>query len=1039
MRGPPLQAPQPVQMDRGGDNTLNGGDEVASRDEETQEPPRKRQHGGRRVDQDGNTLGGRPSRKQKLVNYAKTTGMLTMQEFQRRAPELKRKREEREDREAAERAVEAAKRAEREAAAQAEREAAERAEREAEESLNQGEGLEDALPPGEDFAPAVIYDAADDIDQGCTDGSTTAAAPLVAHLESKLRDLSIQLTRRVEEVVSHGVERLKSEVASERENAVAAIDRAYDKAADKIADLQGLRQANTQCDIVHNEQTAINCGGRVFCVVCTENVACLRDGRQLRSRWLASNNGYEQDKDLVKHWNAHVESHMHQLCVAAAADRAAEPMVTAIQKEHERRDAVMRLLFMLVAHIDKEKKSHRSYERALLLLHLVGLDVGDCEHSRITCREMSVLMAEHARSQLREFLRTENDITGRLPHIGTSVDKETDNGKMQSQMQMFRVNFNGTPLTVFGSLKPLDLEYDTEHEANGYCCFQKLVEGVEELGVQLFEVLERNEDGEPIKYGDSILPHGHSEQYRTTAADGEACYNGSGPERSVRARLLGDHGLGDRTHIMTHDPAHSADLMVGDAHKTDQYVMGVIHPTIKEIYAHYSRSPHKHRHMMALVEKWGAADLFRQIHHLFEVRFVASEFVALSNFLASFVAIHEALGEELKTDDITPEMKTKITGWRRKMKQFKFVAYLIVMVDIHTVNKVFSARVQSDAALIIDVPSYRESYRLDLEKLRVSLGAEACRRLESLKVGKLVMADADEANPNRVLRLRGAGGDDEVGEDEEDEEDDEEEFLEAEEDAVVGELDLAASTGDVKARLLGYQQQFVDALLSTFESRIQNHRVAVLLRKVFDFRRMPLQQQASDAAVDALLSWGDAELEELCSTYFPELDVEVVKDEALAMRVYVRDNAGGFLRDKDPTDLSKGKVLALTGPGSIFQSLFARSDVCSKVIPHILHIADYMIAFMWQSCNGERAASHLNLVKSKERVLLGDETFDSIVFNTYNMPELHEINFDPIIAKWIKEGRKSGAVKGAPGDSTESNSRVIRRHLAKTKATFLFK
>ena len=51
----------------------------------------------------------------------------------------------------------------------------------------------------------------------------------------------------------------------------------------------------------------------------------------------------------------------------------------------------------------------------------------------------------------------------------------------------------------------LTLKYDAEHEANGYSCFQKHAEGIEDCGVQLFEVLEKDEHGDPIKYGDSLL------------------------------------------------------------------------------------------------------------------------------------------------------------------------------------------------------------------------------------------------------------------------------------------------------------------------------------------------------------------------------------------------------------------------------------------------------------------------------------------------------------------------------------------------------
>ena len=118
-------------------------------------------------------------------------------------------------------------------------------------------------------------------------------------------------------------------------------------------------------------------------------------------------------------------------------------------------------------------------------------------------------------------------------------------------------------------------------------------------------MLERNPDGTVKKWGDAILVSGHLPQYRSTAADGEFCYNGAGPEKSVRARLINpDVGVGDASHVMIHDLAHCDDLLIEDAHKIDPYVKDTnvtIHPVIKAVYSHFSRSPHKERHMMALV------------------------------------------------------------------------------------------------------------------------------------------------------------------------------------------------------------------------------------------------------------------------------------------------------------------------------------------------------------------------------------------------------------------------------------------------------
>jgi hypothetical protein len=199
---------------------------------------------------------------------------------------------------------------------------------------------------------------------------------------------------------------------------------------------------------------------------------------------------------------------------------------------------------------------------------------------------------------------------------------------------------------------------------------------------------------------------------------------------------------------------------------------------------------------------------------------------------------------------------------------------------------------------------------------------------------------------------------------------------------------------------------------------------------------MPIH--ATEVAQVKLLVWGDDEVDEMCAKFSPELDAGTAKDEALAMRIYVRENQGLFLQPKDPNDASKGRVLALTGPGSVFDYLFKRSDVCTKPIPEILHIADYMIAFMWQSCNGERAASHINIIKSKERTLLGDGTFEAAVCNTCNMPGLHEVNLKPIMEKWIAGGRKWGTFTGSDPDE-ETVSKVIRRHMSEKTPDFLLK
>ena len=106
----------------------------------------------------------------------------------------------------------------------------------------------------------------------------------------------------------------------------------------------------------------------------------------------------------------------------------------------------------------------------------------------------------------------------------------------------------------------------------------------------------------------------------------------------------------------------------------------------------------------------------------------------------------------------------------------------------------------------------------------------------------------------------------------------------------------------------------------------------------------------------------------------------------------------------------------------------------------LLHLADYMIAMMWKSCCGERAGSHINNTKTLRRTGLGDGTFDEMVFSTFNMPNLHEMNLKLAIKKWRKDGHMMGTTEEAmAGDSSEASSQVLRRHLANKTSAFLFK
>ena len=64
---------------------------------------------------------------------------------------------------------------------------------------------------------------------------------------------------------------------------------------------------------------------------------------------------------------------------------------------------------------------------------------------------------------------------------------------------------------------------------------------------------------------------------------------------------------------------------------------------------------------------------------LFEVRFCASEFVAIKAIWMDLPVIDASLVAELDVLAVTQEKRTKINGWLRKIRQFKFAAYCVTV------------------------------------------------------------------------------------------------------------------------------------------------------------------------------------------------------------------------------------------------------------------------------------------------------------------------------------------------------------------------
>lgn len=184
-----------------------------------------------------------------------------------------------------------------------------------------------------------------------------------------------------------------------------------------------------------------------------------------------------------------------------------------------------------------------------------------------------------------------------------------------------------------------------------------------------------------------------------------------------------------------HDPAHSTELLKQDALPDTGYVMVTVHVIIKAIYSFFSRSGKKTRGLERLAKHWNVVLL--KLHYLFPIRFVESEARVLEHFITDLPVIVAYLRAVAIADGTSSEVKAKISGWLRKVLQFKFVATCITQLDIDEAMRVFSKQVQSDTALIIDLPRYRAQFKLRLARLMGRLGKRAKARLPELACGEL--------------------------------------------------------------------------------------------------------------------------------------------------------------------------------------------------------------------------------------------------------------------------------------------------------------
>ena len=121
---------------------------------------------------------------------------------------------------------------------------------------------------------------------------------------------------------------------------------------------------------------------------------------------------------------------------------------------------------------------------------------------------------------------------------------------------------------------------------------------------------------------------------------------------------------------------------------------------------------------------------------------IESEYIALNNFMIDYPVIIGYLAGEIKelegSSNAAVQCKViQMKHWSRRMREFKFVAVTLCLLDNDKRSKIFSKAAQNDNDLALDYPTSNAKFKESLEAAQSgTLGSHVKWNLASLKAGK---------------------------------------------------------------------------------------------------------------------------------------------------------------------------------------------------------------------------------------------------------------------------------------------------------------
>lgn len=654
--------------------------------------------------------------------------------------------------------------------------------------------------------------------------------------------------------------------------------------------------------------------GKYHCGICTRHSSQFSCGSQTNSKWILGNHGIRYGARFAETVCKHEDSDMHILSTELEEERSLDPLYFSLQCQLAQSRTITTKLFRTVYDNCLHYRSFLDYENLVHLQHCNDGDIGDQLHSRMTAALMLQVVYRKDRMIYKDHFTTINPATGRLPIVGVAADKVSDKRFKQWQCNAGRSNLHGSPFTFCTELRKMGTT------AKGVDCYENMVGSCDDIGIT-------------------------STQRKTYSFDGEAVYSGQGTTADTCKSLLKAE---DEENEIIADPPHSGELLKEDMHKSFPFIYQ-IHTLIREVYSNYVSQGKKITGMERIAEAMGVP--WRELHYIFEVRMVESEYIAIEAFMVDYPVIITQLRADIATlsssSDLADQCKaSQCKHWLRRMRQFKFVAVCLVLLDFDKKCKIFSKAQQADESLALDYPSNHERYKASLGLAASgSLGSHVKRNLASLKAGKyagIALLGLDEEvsaareceaiDPDLfqveaivqkqkhgrgwryVVKWKGFPDTEnsaiaaselkktapllvaayERGDSVTDQQAAgrasraaaREAFKLPEEIAnelaELGGEEKKAAETEIVERVRRYSQAMAAATLETFDTRLPMPPVLLHLRKIFDFRRMPWEDSS------ALESWSNESIVWLVEHKLKDVDTVVLQNEALKVRLWLR-------------------------------------------------------------------------------------------------------------------------------------------------------